>query len=111
MERVGETVGSIVWEGCVALMAHILRCDRPIDQDGTGVASSPSPSRISLRGQRVIELGAGIGILGCLAAKLGANVTITDREEILHVIRHNIDVNQLHDKAKVRARKQPPMRW
>ena len=57
-----------------------------------------------LRGVRAIELGAGVGVLGCLAAKLGAQVCITDRREILHVIQHNIEANQLQQQAQVRRR-------
>jgi hypothetical protein len=118
-ERVGETIGSLIWEGCAALMVHLLTrsCDDPAVTDAVvpsaGASSSVPASRSSpvvpfrscLAGKRVLELGAGIGVLGCLAAQLGAaHVCITDRKEILHVIQHNITANQLEQKAEVSGR-------
>lgn len=97
-ERVGETVGSIVWEGCAALMVHLLA--RSVVAPATHEAAEHS-LWTRLRGVRAIELGAGVGVLGCLVAKLGAQVCITDRREILHVIQHNIEANQLQQQAQV----------
>lgn len=102
-ERVGETVGSIVWEGCAALMVHLMAPSAAASaaRSGDAAARSPLPLSDRLRGVRAIELGAGVGVLGCLAAKLGAQVCITDRREIMHVIQHNIEANQLQHQAQV----------
>ncbi len=87
----GETVGSLIWEGCAALMVHLL----------TRAPSGSMTSAASLAGLSVLELGAGVGILGCLAAQLGArDVLITDRAEILHVIERNIGANRVQSRAK-----------
>ncbi|NXH16893.1 EFMT3 methyltransferase, partial [Bucco capensis] len=45
------------------------------------------------RGQTVIELGAGTGIVGILAALLGGDVTITDQPAALEQIRENVELN------------------
>jgi predicted nicotinamide N-methyase len=48
----------------------------------------------SLRGARVLELGAGTGLPGIVAASLGAHVVQTDRQEVaLHVSKTNAERN------------------
>ncbi|XP_074989721.1 LOW QUALITY PROTEIN: EEF1A lysine methyltransferase 3 [Calonectris borealis] len=49
--------------------------------------------RFDFRGRRVIELGAGTGIVGILAALLGGDVTITDQPAALEQIRENVRLN------------------
>ncbi|XP_061871313.1 EEF1A lysine methyltransferase 3 [Colius striatus] len=49
--------------------------------------------QLDLRGQTVIELGAGTGIVGILAAMLGGDVTITDQPVALQQIRENVSLN------------------
>ena len=47
-----------------------------------------------LRGRRVLELGAGTGLPGIVAASLGAQVTQTDRQQVaLAVCRRNAALN------------------
>ncbi|KAF4093747.1 hypothetical protein AMELA_G00005360 [Ameiurus melas] len=48
---------------------------------------------VEVCGKRVMELGAGSGLVSILAARLGARVTVTDLPEVLpHTVR-NIDSN------------------
>jgi predicted nicotinamide N-methyase len=48
----------------------------------------------TLRGARVLELGAGTGLPGIVAASLGARVVQTDRQEVaLHVCKMNAERN------------------
>jgi len=55
-----------------------------------------------LKGQRVLELGAGLGLAGVTAGKLGARVTFSDYvEEALGFTRRNANQNQL-EKARFR---------
>eukprot|EP00903_Cladosiphon_okamuranus_P008839 g8465.t1 len=44
-----------------------------------------------LRGRRVLELGAGTGLVGLSLALLGAEVTMTDLPEALPILRHNTE--------------------
>lgn len=47
-----------------------------------------------LRGRRVLELGAGTGLPGIVAATLGARVTQTDRDELaMSVCKRNCELN------------------
>ena len=47
----------------------------------------------SLKGSKVLELGAGTGLAGIVASKLGAEVTLTDLKKNLGILKRNIDVN------------------
>lgn len=66
--------GIVLWPAAIAL-AH-------------EVASRP------LAGRRVLELGAGTGLPGIVAASLGARVVQTDRQQlVLHVCKQNAERN------------------
>lgn len=55
-----------------------------------GVALATYLLRLPLAGQRVLELGAGVGVVGIVAALLGARVTQTDlRPEAMAYAAHN----------------------
>lgn len=44
-------------------------------------------------GRRVLELGAGCGLVGILVAHLGGEVTLTDVDEVLPITHHNVGLN------------------
>jgi predicted nicotinamide N-methyase len=46
------------------------------------------------KGQRVLELGAGVGVAGIAAAVVGANVVLTDLDVCVAVMQENIAHNQ-----------------
>ncbi|XP_061583440.1 EEF1A lysine methyltransferase 3-like [Cololabis saira] len=48
---------------------------------------------VPLRGRRVIELGSGTGVVGILAARLGAEVTLTDLPLALPQLQANVLAN------------------
>ncbi|XP_037703084.1 EEF1A lysine methyltransferase 3 isoform X1 [Choloepus didactylus] len=59
---------------------------------------------VDFRGKKVIELGAGTGIVGILAALQGGDVTITDLPLALEQIQGNVQANMpAGDRAQVRA--------
>ncbi|GCC35814.1 hypothetical protein chiPu_0014302 [Chiloscyllium punctatum] len=49
--------------------------------------------KISFTGKKVLELGSGTGIVGILAVLLGGDVTITDKDNVLSQIEHNVSAN------------------
>jgi predicted nicotinamide N-methyase len=68
--------GSVVWPSSIAL-AHAL-------------------ATRALAGTKILELGAGTGLPGIVAAALGAKVVQTDRQKlVLHVCRMNAERNQV----------------
>lgn len=48
---------------------------------------------VELRGKRIIELGAGTGVVGIVAARLGAVVTLTDLPLALPQLQANVSAN------------------
>ncbi|XP_045932513.1 EEF1A lysine methyltransferase 3-like [Micropterus dolomieu] len=48
---------------------------------------------VELRGKRIIELGAGTGVVGILAARLGGAVTLTDLPLALSQLQANVSAN------------------
>ncbi|XP_063803691.1 protein N-lysine methyltransferase METTL21D [Pseudophryne corroboree] len=72
-------VGCVVWDAAIVLSKFLER--RECTEPG------------SLRGRSALELGSGTGIVGIMAATLGADVTVTDLEELQELMKSNIDSN------------------
>ncbi|KAM4626472.1 protein N-lysine methyltransferase METTL21A [Discoglossus pictus] len=68
-------VAAVVWDAAVVLCMYL-------EAGGLG-----------LQDRSVIELGAGTGLVGIVAALLGANVAITDREVALEFLKTNVREN------------------
>ncbi|KAG7402203.1 hypothetical protein PHYBOEH_005766 [Phytophthora boehmeriae] len=49
--------------------------------------------KFSLQDKKVVELGAGVGLVGMTLAVLGAQVALTDQEYALPLLHKNVDVN------------------
>ena len=76
---------STVWEAPLLVRAYLT--------DPRRFAADPSGTRAPLAGLRVLELGAGTGVAGMVAAALGARVVLTDVPEALAQLQHNVDEN------------------
>jgi len=50
-----------------------------------------------VKGRRVLELGAGCGLVGICCARLGAEVTLTDLGYVIPFTRSNVKLNSLPD--------------
>ena len=76
-DKVDDT-GAVVWDDAVMLAKYL-------------------ELRVDLKGKTVVELGAGTGFLGMVAASLGAvQVCVTDQKCRLEQIQNNVRSNSLH---------------
>ncbi|KAM4560443.1 protein N-lysine methyltransferase METTL21A [Odontesthes bonariensis] len=68
-------VAAVVWDAAVVMCMYL------------------ELEKVELKGKRAIELGAGTGLVGIVAALLGAHVTITDRQPALEFLSSNVKAN------------------
>ncbi|XP_042598660.1 protein-lysine methyltransferase METTL21D [Cyprinus carpio] len=77
-------VGCVVWDAAIVLSKYLETEQFCSVQSGVSTWSS----------KNIIELGAGTGLVGLVAATLGANVTVTDLEDLQPLLQLNIKKNQ-----------------
>ncbi|KAG8449186.1 hypothetical protein GDO86_016023 [Hymenochirus boettgeri] len=80
-QLISGDVGCVVWDAAIVLSKFLE--SREFNHPGGHLLS----------GKRVLELGAGTGIVGIMAATLGANVTVTDLEDVQDLMKLNIQCN------------------
>ncbi|XP_068051030.1 protein N-lysine methyltransferase METTL21D isoform X2 [Anomalospiza imberbis] len=85
-QRAAGGVGCVVWDAALVLAKFL----------ETGACP--------LARRHVLELGAGTGAVGIMAATLGANVTVTDLEELQELMLVNIENNKHLVTGSVRAK-------
>ncbi|KAK4406257.1 protein N-lysine methyltransferase METTL21A [Sesamum angolense] len=64
---------------------------------GKFLEHSVESGTIFLQGKNVIELGSGCGLVGCIAALLGAQVILTDLPDRLKLLKKNVETNLYGD--------------
>ncbi|XP_042533827.1 protein-lysine methyltransferase METTL21D isoform X3 [Dipodomys spectabilis] len=75
-------VGCVVWDAAIVLSKYL---ETPaFSREGTHALSRRS----------VLELGSGTGAVGLMAATLGADVVVTDLEELQDLLKMNIRMNK-----------------
>ncbi|KAL4438246.1 hypothetical protein ABPG77_010607 [Micractinium sp. CCAP 211/92] len=77
-----NNLGTTVWDASIVLAKYIEKNSRRGDF-----------SRPKVRGKRVLELGAGMGLAGMAMALLGCEVAFTDIGDVLTLLRHNVEQN------------------
>eukprot|EP00466_Bigelowiella_natans_P001004 jgi/Bigna1/88460/estExt_fgenesh1_pg.C_320074 len=87
VEKSGLGIGSLVWDAGEALSRYLVdRCSKGSSENGADDSE--------LKGKRVLELGSGVGIAGTCAAMLGARVTLTDKKELVDLLRRTANENK-----------------
>uniref|UniRef100_UPI0037E92AFA protein N-lysine methyltransferase METTL21D n=1 Tax=Semicossyphus pulcher TaxID=241346 RepID=UPI0037E92AFA len=77
-------VGCVVWDAAIVLSKYL----------ETKQFYNPSSGVNVWAGRTMLELGAGTGAVGLMAATLGAQVTVTDLEDLQTLLKVNIQQNQ-----------------
>jgi predicted nicotinamide N-methyase len=75
-----QDLGNTVWDGSLVLGAYL--SNQKVFKEGYW------------KGKRLVELGAGVGVTGILAASLGASVVLTDLDNIVPLLEKNAQTNQ-----------------
>ncbi|OXB64054.1 hypothetical protein ASZ78_001674, partial [Callipepla squamata] len=88
LEQRAGGVGCVVWDAALVLAKFLERGAWPLSR------------------RAVLELGAGTGAVGIMAATLGADVTLTDLRELQELLAVNIENNRHLVTGSVRA--EPP---
>ncbi|KAK7092054.1 protein N-lysine methyltransferase METTL21D-like [Littorina saxatilis] len=84
-------VGCVVWDAALVLSKYLETGDLCKRSGGT------------MQGKTVVELGAGTGAVGLVAASMGADVTVTDLAEFVPLMEHNIKENATSLTGKMHA--------
>ncbi|XP_023581926.1 protein N-lysine methyltransferase METTL21D isoform X5 [Trichechus manatus latirostris] len=85
-------VGCVVWDAAIVLSKYL---ETPgFSGDGDHALSQRS----------VLELGSGTGAVGLMAATLGADVVVTDLEELQDLLKININMNKQLVTGSVQAK-------
>ncbi|KAG6609855.1 protein N-lysine methyltransferase METTL21A [Phytophthora cinnamomi] len=96
--------GHCVWDAALLLADYL---QTKAAQSTGGVDGG---DRFQFRGKKVVELGAGVGLVGMALAVLGAQVVLTDQAYALPLLAKNVDVN-FRDKGSINAPTVEKCQW
>lgn len=82
--------GAVMWDSGVVL--------------GKFLEHAVDSGALVLQGKRVVELGSGCGLVGCIAALLGGDAILTDLPDRLRLLKKNVQVNVAGGNARGSAR-------
>ncbi|XP_057543125.1 uncharacterized protein LOC130821393 isoform X1 [Amaranthus tricolor] len=71
--------GAVMWDSGVVL--------------GKFLENAVDSKRLLLQGKKVVELGSGCGLVGCIAALCGAQTILTDLPDRLRLLKKNVEAN------------------
>ena len=94
-DEASRKVGEVVWDASYLLAKYV-------------------ETRVPVSGKKVVEVGAGCGLVGLTATLLGGETIITDRSRELEMAKKNIALNQATLEAKrvvVRGVKTMELQW
>eukprot|EP00903_Cladosiphon_okamuranus_P018670 g17184.t1 len=102
-ERSEEISGQRLWEGSLLLCAYLVehcsntKSDQGGDNDANNNTTGERTPKLDFAGKSVLELGAGTGVVGMLAHRLGASpVVMTDGDDKCVVMaQKNIEENEI----------------
>ncbi|KAG4967700.1 hypothetical protein JHK87_033351 [Glycine soja] len=75
-------IGAVMWDSGVALRKFL---EHVVDS-----------GMLILQGKKIVELGSGCELVGCIAALLGSEVIVTYLPDRLRLLRKNIEINMEH---------------
>ncbi|CAN0902214.1 Protein N-lysine methyltransferase METTL21A [Linum grandiflorum] len=75
--------GSVMWDSGIVL--------------GKFLEHAVDSKMLVLQGKKVIELGSGCGLVGCIASLLGAEVILTDLPDRMRLLKKNVETNVGHE--------------
>ncbi|XP_069772699.1 protein N-lysine methyltransferase METTL21D isoform X4 [Narcine bancroftii] len=81
-QRGAGGVGFVVWDAALVLAKYL------------ETSSFYQGNHHVFSGKNVVELGSGTGVVGLMASTLGANVIVTDLEELQDLLEININANK-----------------
>ncbi|TYZ60349.1 hypothetical protein PybrP1_011200 [[Pythium] brassicae (nom. inval.)] len=95
---------SRVWDASAFLSEHLVAFAAARRHPFASLAPGTSTSNSRVLAPAVIELGSGCGLVGIVAASLGADVLLTDQREAVELLHRNAEANSTTGDERSRLR-------